>query len=153
MRRYIHFTGQVSCLPVMTSVWGASCSCSWPDWQCQLCALSASLHLLNPDWWMGEKKSRLSVLILIRLAHLSLLIGDDLPKLYCAYSLSVYNLNTSCNRALSMEQGDYDGSGRRSCKCNYVDFYKWALPPCWLLQVSPAPMLTQLGLWLASWLS
>ena len=21
-------------------------------------------------------------------------------------------------------QGDYDGSGRRSCKCNYVDFYK-----------------------------
>ena len=22
------------------------------------------------------------------------------------------------------EQGDYDGSGRRSCKCNYVDFHK-----------------------------
>ena len=24
----------------------------------------------------------------------------------------------------SFIQGDYDGSGQRSCKCNYVDFYK-----------------------------
>ena len=39
-------------------------------------------------------------------------------------------------------QGGYDGSERQSCKCNYVDFSKWALPPCWLFQVSPAPMLT-----------
>ena len=50
-------------------------------------------------------------------------------------------------------QGGYDGRGQRSCKCNYVDFYKDARPPCWLLQRCPAPMLTQLGLWLASWLS
>ena len=27
-------------------------------------------------------------------------------------------------------QGDYDGSGQRSCKCNYVDFYKDARPLC-----------------------
>ena len=24
----------------------------------------------------------------------------------------------------SSEQGDYDGSGQQSCKCNYVDFSK-----------------------------
>ena len=27
-------------------------------------------------------------------------------------------------------QGGYDGRGQRSCKCNYVDFYKDARPPC-----------------------
>ena len=27
-------------------------------------------------------------------------------------------------------QRDSDGSGQRSCKCNYVDFYKDARPPC-----------------------
>ena len=27
-------------------------------------------------------------------------------------------------------QGGFDGSGRQSCKCNYVDFYKEARPPC-----------------------
>ena len=27
-------------------------------------------------------------------------------------------------------QGGFDGSGRRSCKCNYVDFYSEARPPC-----------------------
>ena len=42
-----------------------------------------------------------------------------------------------------LNQGDYDGRGQRSCKCNYVDF----------LQRCLAPMMTQLGLWLASWLS
>ena len=30
----------------------------------------------------------------------------------------------------SVEQGGFDGSGRRSCKCIYVDFYKEARPPC-----------------------
>ena len=32
-----------------------------------------------------------------------------------------------------VNQGDYDGRGQWSCKCNYVDFSKWALPPCWRL--------------------
>ena len=32
-------------------------------------------------------------------------------------------------------------------------FYNGARPPCLLLQWGPAPILTQLGLWLASWLS
>ena len=27
-------------------------------------------------------------------------------------------------------QGGYDGRGKRSCKYNYVDFYKDARPPC-----------------------
>ena len=27
-------------------------------------------------------------------------------------------------------QEGFDGSGRRSCKCNYVDFYKEAQLPC-----------------------
>ena len=40
-------------------------------------------------------------------------------------------------------QGDYDRRGQHSGKCNFVHFYKWALPPCSLLQVCPAPMLTQ----------
>ena len=29
-----------------------------------------------------------------------------------------------------VSQRDSDGSGQRSCKCNYVDFYKDARPPC-----------------------
>ena len=27
-------------------------------------------------------------------------------------------------------QGGFDGRRQRSCKCNYVDFYKKARPPC-----------------------
>ena len=48
---------------------------------------------------------------------------------------------TMDNEWLRLAQGGYDGRGQRSCKCNHVDFYK------------DAPMLTQLGLWLASWLT
>ena len=29
-----------------------------------------------------------------------------------------------------LDQGGFDGSRRQSCKCNYVDFYKEARPPC-----------------------
>ena len=31
-------------------------------------------------------------------------------------------------------QGDYNGRGQPSCKCNFVHFYKKARPPCSLLQ-------------------
>ena len=82
---YVHFTGQVSCLPVMTSVWAAADQTnSARTVQC----LQPSTYLTQTDG-LGEKKSRLSVLILIRLAHLSLLIGDDLPKLYIMHILCV----------------------------------------------------------------
>ena len=65
---------------------------------------ASTVHCLPPSTCLtqtdgsGEKKSRLSVLILIRLAHLSLLIGDDLPKLCCAYSHSVdyYTQSAQC---------------------------------------------------------
>ena len=39
-------------------------------------------------------------------------------------------------------QGGFDGRGQRSCKCNYVEFYSGARPPCWQLVWGPAPMLT-----------
>ena len=61
-------------------------------------------------------------------------------------SISINLLRYYHNRVFSAfrtcRQGGYDGRGKQSCKCNYVDFSKWALPPCWLLQVSTAPMLT-----------
>ena len=79
---YVHFTGQVSCQPVMASVWAAADQIN-SAWTVQ--CLQPPTYLTQTDG-LGEKKSRLSVLILIRLAHLSSLIGDDLPKLYCAYS-------------------------------------------------------------------
>ena len=28
------------------------------------------------------------------------------------------------------DQGDYDGRGQQSCKCNFVHFYSGARPPC-----------------------
>ena len=43
---------------------------------------------------------------------LNLLTAGDIGK----------HLNHHCQEGKL--QGDYDGSGRRSCKCNYVDFYK-----------------------------
>ena len=43
-------------------------------------------------------------------------------------------LGFPCNQFLRqvrdiLTQGGYDGRGQRSCKCNYVDFYKDARPP------------------------
>ena len=42
---------------------------------------------------------------------------------------SIYGPTLKSQDALaSLEQRDSDGSGQRSCKCNYVDFYKDARP-------------------------
>ena len=52
------------------------------------------------------------------------------PAVSCSgagYSLACSTSHTS----LSSNHGGYDGRGQRSCKCNYVDFYKDARPPCW----------------------
>ena len=49
-------------------------------------------------------------------------------------------------------QGDYDGRGQQSCKCNFVHFYIEVRPPCsHSLCEAPTPLLTQLKLklWLA----
>ena len=57
-------------------------------------------------------------LLLTGLASLaSLVLGDE-----CHLTPVIH--------VLQVTQGDYDGSGQRSCKCNYVDFYKDARPPC-----------------------
>ena len=52
---------------------------------------------------------------------------------------------------LEQTQGDYDGRGQQSCKCNFVHFYSGARPLSSLLQWVRAPMLTpSLGCdWLA----
>ena len=39
-----------------------------------------------------------------------------------------YPRHNSDTRHQEAGQVDYDGSGQQSCKCNYVDFSKWALP-------------------------
>ena len=36
-------------------------------------------------------------------------------------------------------QGGFDGRGKRSCKCNYVDFYKDARPPMLTFTKMPGP--------------
>ena len=79
----------------------------------------------------------------IRISCLIILWSQHKRCFPAVWTWKAINVQKRGNNFIIQHQGGFDGRRQRSCKCNYVDFYK-VMPPCWLLQRGPAPMLTQL---------
>ena len=91
---------------------------------------------LGGFWFLGFVSCKLKSGASNKLGNTDVFLSNRSGKVFLARDYRMLGQYTGT------KQGDYDGGGQQSCRCNFVHFYSGAQPPCSQLVWGLAPMLT-----------
>ena len=91
---------------------------------------------LGGFWFLGFVSCKLKSGASNKLGNTDVFLSNRSDKVFLARDYRMLGQYTGT------KQGDYDGRGQQSCRCNFVHFYSGAQPPCSQLVWGLAPMLT-----------